>query len=100
MEVGPEHANPLGTVHGGILCDPGDAALSTAYRGTLEEGQMFSTVDLRINFLRPVKFGRLEVVGWVVHGGRTICMAESDITNKAGDLVAKLMGTCMTLSEA
>lgn len=97
MEAGPEHANPLGTMHGGVLCDIGDAALSTAYMSTLEEGQLFTTVDLRINFLRPVRTGQLEAVGRVVHRGHNIGMSESEVTNEDGDLVAKLAGTCMTL---
>lgn len=99
MEVGPEHANPMGTLRGGVLCDLGDAALGTAYMSTLEEGQLFSTIDLHINFLRPVTAGRLQAVGRVVHRGRTIGVAESEITNADGDLVARLTGTCMTLSE-
>ena len=99
MDVGPKHANPMGTIHGGVLCDIGDAALSTAYMSTLQEGQLFSTVDLRINFLRPVRSGQLEAVGQVVHQGRNIGLAESEVTNESGDLVAKLSGTCMTLSE-
>lgn len=99
MEVGPEHANPMGTVHGGVLCDIGDAALSTAYMSTLDEGQVFTTLDLRCNFLQAVRTGRLEAVGRVVHAGRTIGMAESEIRNEDDDLVAKLVGTCMSLDE-
>lgn len=99
MEAGPEHANPMGTMHGGVLCDIGDAALSTAFMSTLEDGQLFTTVDLRINFLRPVRTGRLEAVGRVLHRGRNIGMAESEVSDEEGDLVAKLSGTCMTLSE-
>lgn len=99
MEAGAEHANPLGTMHGGVLCDIGDAALSTAYMSTLEEGQLFTTVDLRINFLRPVRTGRLEAIGRVVHRGRNMGMSESEVSNEDGDLVAKLAGTCMTLNE-
>ncbi|WP_380679698.1 PaaI family thioesterase [Salinigranum sp. GCM10025319] len=99
MDVEPKHANPMGTIHGGVLCDIGDAALSTAYMSTLQEGQLFTTVALQINFLRSVRSGRLEAVGRVVHQGRTIGMAESEVTKESGELVAKLSGTCMTLSE-
>lgn len=97
MEAGPEHTNPMGTMHGGVLCDIGDAALSTAYMSTLEADQVFTTVDLSVHFLRPVRTGPLEAIGRVVHRGRTIGMAESEVTNEDGDLVAKLAGTCMTL---
>lgn len=99
MGAGAEHANPMGTMHGGVLCDIGDAALSTAFMSTLEDGQLFTTVDLRINFLRPVRTDRLVAVGRVVHRGRTIGMAESEVTNEDDELVAKLSGTCMTLGD-
>jgi uncharacterized protein (TIGR00369 family) len=97
LEAGPEHANPMGTIHGGILCDLGDAALSTAYMSTVNPDESFTTVDLTVNYLRPVWSGRLEAVGRVVHKGRRIGLAECDITTEEGALVARLSGTCMTL---
>lgn len=97
LEAGPEHANPMGTIHGGVLCDLGDAALSTAYMSTVDPDASFTTVDLTVNYLRPVWSGRLEAVGRVVHAGRTIGLAECDITTEEGSLVARLSGTCMTL---
>lgn len=100
MDAGPHHANPMGTMHGGVLCDIGDAALSTAYMSTLEADESFTTVDLSVHFLRPVRSGRLDAVGRVVHRGRRIGMAESEVINEDGELVAKLSGTCMTLGES
>lgn len=99
LDVGPEHANPMGTIHGGVLCDVGDAALSTAYMSTVGADESFTTVDLTVNFLRPVWTGRLEAVGRVLHKGRTIGVAECEITNEEGKSVARLSGTCMTLHE-
>jgi uncharacterized protein (TIGR00369 family) len=98
VDVGPEHANPMGTLHGGVLCDVGDAALSTAYMSTLDPGRSFTTVDLTVNFLRPVWEERLEAVGRVVHRGRTIGVSECEIETADGDQVARLTGTCMTLA--
>lgn len=89
----------MGTVHGGVLCDLGDAALSTAYMSTLDDDELFTTVDLTVHYLRPVRRDRLEAVGEVVHRGRTIGVSESEITNGDGDLVARLTGTCMTLGD-
>ncbi|WP_396611950.1 PaaI family thioesterase [Haloferax sp. S1W] len=97
LDAGPEHANPMGTIHGGVLCDIGDAALSTAYMSTVEPGASFTTVDLTVNYLRPVWSGQLEAIGRVVHKGRTIGLAECEITDEDGNLVAQLSGTCMTL---
>ena len=99
LEAGPEHANPMGTIHGGVLCDLGDAALSTAYMSTVEADESFTTVDLTVNYLRPVWSGRLEAIGRVVHKGRTIGLAECEITTEEGKLVAKLSGTCITLKK-
>ena len=48
------HANPMGTLHGGVLCDIADAAMGTAYASTLEEGETYTTLELKINFLKPV----------------------------------------------
>ena len=99
LEAGPEHANPMGTIHGGVYCDLGDAALSTAFMSTIDSDESFTTVDLMINYLRPVWSGRLEAVGRVLHKGRTIGLAESEITTEDGKLVARLSGTCMTLGK-
>jgi uncharacterized protein (TIGR00369 family) len=99
LDAGPEHANPMGTIHGGVLCDLGDAALGTAYMTTVEPDESFTTVDLTINFLRPVWSGRLEAVARVVHRGRRIGLAECDITTEDGERVARLAATCMTLEE-
>lgn len=97
MDVGPEHANPMGTVHGGVLCDLGDAAMGTAYMSTVDQDESFTTVDLTANFLRPVRTGRLEAVGHVVHRGRRIGLVECEITNEERKLVARLSSTCLTL---
>lgn len=97
LEAGPQHANPMGTLHGGILCDVADAALGTAWVSTLAEGETFTTLELKINFLRPVWTGTLRAEGRVVHGGRTIGLTECDVTDADGRLVARATSTCMTL---
>lgn len=97
MDAGPEHANPMGTVHGGVICDLGDAAMGTAYMSTLGDGESFTTVDLTANFLRPVRTGRLEAVGRVVHRGGTVGLVECDVSDADGNLVSRLSSTCLTL---
>src|SRR5206468_3471680 len=49
-----QHANPMGALHGGVLCDIADAAMGIAYASTLAEGGAFATIELKINFLKPV----------------------------------------------
>jgi uncharacterized protein (TIGR00369 family) len=97
MEAGSRHTNPMGTVHGGILCDLADAAMGIAFATTLEEGESFTTLELKINFLKPVWQARLRAVGRVVKRGRTIGLAECDIFDESEALVARASSTCMTL---
>jgi uncharacterized protein (TIGR00369 family) len=97
MDAGPQHANPMGTVHGGILCDLADAAMGMSYASTLDEGETFTTLELKINFLKPVWAGRLTATGRLVKGGRTVGLVECDIHDDKDRLVARASSTCMTL---
>lgn len=97
LDAGPQHANPMGTLHGGIICDVADAAMGTAYASTLGEDESFTTLELKINFLRPFWNGTLTATARVVKTGRTIGLAECDVTDAEGRLVARAMSTCMTL---
>ncbi len=97
LEAGPRHANPMGTLHGGILCDVADAAMGIAYASELEEGESFTTLELKINFFKPVWKGKLRAVGRIVKRGRTVGMVECDVTDEKGSLVARASSTCMTL---
>jgi uncharacterized protein (TIGR00369 family) len=91
------HANPMGTLHGGILCDIADAAMGMAYASTLVEGESFTTLELKINFLKPHWTGRLFATGRIVKGGRAVGLVECDIVDDQGRLVARASSTCMTL---
>jgi uncharacterized protein (TIGR00369 family) len=91
------HANPMGTVHGGVLCDIADAAMGIAYATTLADGETFTTLELKINFLKPVWRGKLTATGSVVNGGRTVGLVECDVTDEKQRLVARASSTCMTL---
>jgi len=97
LDAGPQHFNPMGTVHGGVLCDLADFAMGAAYASTLDSGETFTTLELKINFLRPVRQETLFAAGKIVSRGRTIGMVECDITDSLGRLVAKSTSTCMTL---
>jgi len=96
FEAGPQHWNPMGGLHGGVLCDIADAAMGIAYASTLAEGETFGTVELKINFLRPVKTGKLIAEGKVVSKGRTIGWTECEIRDENDRLIAKAGSTCMT----
>ena len=91
------HANPMGTLHGGILCDISDAAMGMAYAATLDQNETFTTLELKINFLKPVRTGRLVATGRVVKSGRTVGLVECDVLDDKEHLVARASSTCMTL---
>jgi uncharacterized protein (TIGR00369 family) len=97
LEAGPQHANPMGTLHGGVLCDLADAAMGVAFASTLAEGESFTTIELKINFFRPVWNAQLRAEGNVVRRGKMIGYVECDITDEKGRLVAKAASTCLVL---
>jgi len=99
MEVDDRHHNPMGTLHGGIYCDLADAAMGFAYASTLAEGEAFTTVELKINFLRAVRKGALTADAKVVKAGSTLGYIECDVRDEAGKLVAKVASTCMKLRQ-
>ena len=85
LSAGPQHANPMGTLHGGILCDIADAAMGMAFASTLAPEESFTTVELKINFFRPIWQAQLRAEGTVVQRGRTIGYVECDITDERTD---------------
>jgi uncharacterized protein (TIGR00369 family) len=97
FDASPRHANPMGTLHGGVLCDIADAAMGMAYAASLDEGETFTTLELKINFLKPVRTGRLTATGRLVKGGRTVGLVECDVMDDKDRLVARASSTCMTL---
>lgn len=90
-------ANPMGTLHGGVLCDVADAAMGAAYRSTLAEGESFTSLELKINFLRPVWKATLRAQARVVKAGKLVGLVECDILDERERLVARASSTCMTL---
>jgi uncharacterized protein (TIGR00369 family) len=97
LVAGRQHANPMGTLHGGVLCDIADAAMGIAYASTLAEGETFATLELKINFLKPVWTGKLRAVARIIKRGKTVGLLECDITEEHQSLVARASSTCMTL---
>jgi len=91
------HANPMGTMHGGVLCDLADAAMGFAMATTLEDDESFTSVDLTIKFFKPVWKSHLRAVGRVVKRSRSLGLVECEIEDEQGSLVAKLYSTCMVL---
>jgi len=97
MSVDERFHNPLGTLHGGVYTDLADAAMGWAYAATLGEGESFTTVELKLNFLRAVRVGTITAEAKVVKGGSTIGYVECEVHDGDGKLVAKAASTCLKL---
>ena len=91
------HANPMGTMHGGVLVDLGDAAMGFAMASTLGEGESFTTVELKANYFKPVWTARLRAEARMVKRSRSLGYLECDIVDEEKALVCRLASTCMVL---
>ena len=97
MVAEERHSSPLGTIHGGILCDLADAAMGVVMFSSLEPGESFTTLELKINYLRPFWIGKLLARGRIVKRGRTVAMAECDVFDEQERLIARSSSTCLVL---
>jgi uncharacterized protein (TIGR00369 family) len=97
MHAERRHFNPMGTLHGGILCDLADGALAMAWASELVEGESFTTLELKINFLKPVWETKLRAEAHVIRRGKTVGVVACDVRDATGDIVAHATSTLMTL---
>lgn len=97
FEATERHANPMGTLHGGVLCDIADAAMGMAYASNLNEGETFTTLELKINFVKTIRTARLKATGRVLKQGKTVGLVECDVVDEKDQLVAHATCTQMTL---
>ena|ERR1051326_1181711 len=92
------HANPMGSIHGGVLCDIADAAIGIAHWTTLKAGESFTSIDLKINFFRPLWKSKIKAVARAVSRGNTISYYICDIIREEDQrLIATVSSTIMTL---
>ncbi len=91
IDVRPEHLNPHGVVHGGVLFSLADTGMGKALYPSLAEGELCATIEMRIAYHRPVSEGRIVCDSRLVSRGKRIAHLEADLM--AGDaLVAR--ATC------
>jgi len=99
FEGSPEQRfyNPIGSVHGGIAATLLDSALGCAIFTTLTKGESWTTLELKINFVRPMTAttGPVRAEGRVIHRGRSVATSEGDLKDRAGKLYAHATTTCM-----
>jgi len=93
------HYNPLGTVHGGVMATMLDSALGCAVQSMLPAGTSYTTLELKVNYLRPVtaKTGTVYAEGKIIHIGGRIATAEGRLTDAEGKLYAHATTTCILL---
>jgi uncharacterized protein (TIGR00369 family) len=97
MQATDRHANPMGTLHGGVICDLADAAMGMAFATTLEDDESFTTLDLTSKYFKPVWNARIRATATVTKRTRSLGLVECDVTDESGSLVAKVFSTCMVL---
>ncbi len=90
------HLNPLGTVHGGWTATIMDSALACAVMTTLTPGEGYTTVEFKVNLVRPLlaDMGEVSCEGKIIHRGRTIATSEAWLRDKNGKLLAHGTETC------
>jgi uncharacterized protein (TIGR00369 family) len=89
--------NPIGTVHGGFAATLLDSALGCAIFSTLLKGDTWTTLELKLNFVRALTkdTGPVYAQGRIIHRGRTVATSEGDLKDRAGKLYAHATTTCM-----
>lgn len=91
------HYNPIGVVHGGFAMTLLDSALGCAVHSTLDKGEAYTTLEIKVNLVRPLTkdTGPIQAEGRIVYRGRTLGTAEGEIKDRAGKLYAHATTTCM-----
>jgi uncharacterized protein (TIGR00369 family) len=97
MKWRPEHALASGLLHGGFLAILSDAAVHTAADTLLKPGETLTTIELKTNFLAPVRGQDAIAQASIVKRGRTIVLGEVDIRVESGEIVGKSLVTYMVL---
>ena len=93
------HYNPLGTVHGGVMATLLDSAMGCVVQSMLPVGTSYTTIELKVNYLRPVTMqtGTVYCEGKIIHVGGRIATAEGRLTDAGGKLYAHGTTTCIIL---
>ncbi len=88
IEMGNEHLNPFGGIHGGVYASVIDTAAYWAVYCELDESVGYISIDLKIDYLAPTSSGVIITKGRSIKIGRSMCLAEATATNKDGKWLA------------
>ncbi|MBK7015704.1 MAG: PaaI family thioesterase [Sulfuritalea sp.] len=91
------HYNPIGSVHGGFHATLLDSCVACAIQSTLEAGQGYTTIELKVNYIRALtdRVGPVRAEGRVIHAGKQIGTAEGKLVDAEGKLYAHATTTCL-----
>ena len=91
--------NLINTIHGGWAAAVLDTAMALSNLSMLAEGQSFTTLDVRVNYIRPITLetGDVAAEGSVINAGRRVAYCEAKLLDSAGKLLAHGTGTCLIL---
>jgi len=93
LELRPVHMSRAERAHGGVLFTLLDTALGRAVLEALPEGRGCATVELKINYFRPVRGGRIRALGTLRELTRSLGYAEGEVVNEEGKILARASGT-------
>jgi uncharacterized protein (TIGR00369 family) len=99
LVAGPQHRHGGGVVQGGVITQIADAAMGMSLATLQPDGIWNTTVELKINFIRPAIEGRLLAIGRVIEMGETLLFSEADVVDEAGRLIARASSTCLPVPE-
>ena len=99
LEAGARHRHGGGVVQGGVITQIADAAMGMSLATLQEDGVWNTTIELKINFIRPVVSGRIRAVGRVVEMKQTLLFSEADVLDEQDRVVARASSTCMPVPE-
>jgi uncharacterized protein (TIGR00369 family) len=96
LPIGEYHYNPIGSIHGGVAATILDSVMGCSIHSTLPAGRVYSTLEIKINYLRPMSdaLGTVTAHGWVVNAGRKAAFAEGKIIDATGKIYATGSTTC------
>jgi uncharacterized protein (TIGR00369 family) len=91
------HYNPLGVIHGGMAATLLDSALGCCVSSCLDAGDLYTTLELKVNYLRPLTLetGNVRAIGTIVHVGRTTALAEGRVVDAQDRIYAYASSTCL-----
>jgi len=93
--------NPIGVIHGGLVCTLADSAAGCAVHTTLDAGVGYTSIDITVNYLRPVTLasGTLRATGRIVKPGRRVALASAEVHDQRGRLVASATSNCLVFPQ-